>query len=64
MVKDKRLKRFMERLYCDVCEDELVLKEEVYSNKKINYVYLCENCLAGRSSHIKYPRVVEKEIED
>ncbi len=63
MIKDKRLKRFMERIYCDKCNDELVLIEESFDNKKIKYTYECSTCKNKTTSNFKYPRIIEKEID-
>ncbi len=65
MVKDKRLKRFMERVYCDECEDELDLRgTEFCTTDGVTYKYTCPGCREQTKSKIKYPRIVEKEIED
>ncbi len=66
MVKDRRLKRFMERLYCDKCEDEMVITEETFNGKKktVNYKYECKECNTSEVHSIKYPRIVEKEVEE
>ncbi len=65
MVKDKRLKRFMERIYCDDCEDELDLRgSEFCTNDGVTFKYTCHTCRNKTTSKIKYPRIIEKEIED
>ena len=65
MVKDKRLKRFMERAYCDECDDQLVLRgTEFCQNKGVTYKYTCPSCRNKTTNKIKYPRVIEKEIEE
>ncbi len=64
MVKDKRLKRFMERIYCDKCDDELVLKSTDFNTSKgVIYKYICDTCENRTTSDTKYPRVIEKEID-
>ncbi len=55
----------MERLYCDVCEDEVELKKEEFgSNHEVKFTYWCSNCNHAVISNIKYPRVIEKEVEE
>ena len=64
MIKDKRLKRFMERIYCDKCEDELVLKSTDFcTDKGVIYKYICTTCDNKTASKFKYPRIIEKEID-
>ncbi len=63
MVKDKRVKRFKERLYCDICEDEVKLTKEEFDGKKIVCYYWCENCSLEAISDTVYPRTIEKEVD-
>ncbi len=65
MTKHKRLKRFMERTYCDKCEDELSLRgTEFCTTEGVTYKYTCNTCREQTTNSIKYPRIIEKEIEE
>ncbi len=55
----------MERIYCDSCSDELLYRgEEFVNQRKPIYNYECEYCKSKIVSDTRYPRVVEKEIDD
>jgi len=63
VVKDKRVKRFMERLYCDLCEDEMKIVDEFRFCIVPEYRYKCGSCDNQELRGIKYPRIIEKEVD-
>lgn len=56
MEKNKEVKIYETRYYCDGCGKDL--ENPLYKDKKNDlYVYICENCKLQHNLKEKYPRV-------
>ena len=62
MFKEKEVKTYIVRLYCDDCETEMVSSGELMFSMPLQLKYICPNC--GRETCVtdSYPKTVYKEL--
>ena len=62
--KQFKVETYIERAYCDECDEELEFTGRVYPMYPERYVHICPKCNKEDSFYNKYPRIVYNRIEE
>ena len=64
-VKSKKVDTYVERLYCDLCDEEMVWNRMELTSNPAQYPHSCPKC--GATQNVigrRYPRTVHRETDD
>ena len=64
MIKRNIVETYMERLYCDDCNEEMLPSGVVLASNPPQYPHVCKRC--GKTENVidkKFPNIEYKEIE-
>lgn len=63
MFKEKEVKTYIVRFYCDECGEEMTTTGLVLTSYPIKIEYICPKCNRKEYQPDHYPKTIYKEIE-